>query len=301
MLRKEWASHCVHPSSMVKRKLYGVIGSPVAHSLSPLMHSRWFNDEGFPHLYKSFDVDQSQLASFIDAAKELDINGFNVTFPHKTMIMDYMDEVEETAMRLNAVNTVLRDDGRWIGRNTDGNGFISSLQSSFPGLLTQHELRVLVIGAGGAGRAISLALQAEPGVVLTVANRTEARTRHLVDTLSVKNTINGLDLSEAELGLSQYDLIINTTSAGFSSQAGELPLSLKSLSPHTVAVDIIYNPLETLFLKTAKENGNQTLNGLPMLIHQGALSFQHWHGIKPDTKKMEYFLTHKLEEHNADK
>lgn len=279
-----------------KRKLYGVIGDPVAHSLSPIMHQYWLNKANLPHVYQAFPVKKGQLASFMQAAETLSLAGFNVTFPHKRDIISYLDEIDEAARRLQAVNTVKRLNGKWLGYNTDGAGFIAGLRSHHLALPESSTDQVLIIGAGGSARAICFALSKVTSAAIYVANRTISRAEALILDISLQTKGHSLSLSEAESNIHKFQLVINTTTVGFAEQKDLFPLDLSNLHADTSVTDIIYQPAKTKFLEFAGRRGNRILNGLPMLIHQGALAFQHWHGIMPDTHEMEHFLTKKLEE-----
>ncbi|BAB05043.1 shikimate dehydrogenase [Halalkalibacterium halodurans] len=267
------------------KKLFGLLGHPVGHSLSPLMHNQMFQLLDFDGYYHAFDVEPSQLEKAVEGARALQMQGFNVTIPHKVTIMDYLDMVDEEAQEIGAVNTVVMKDGQLFGSNTDGQGYLESLMdvvtTPFP---TQD---VLIIGAGGAARAIGTVLKREKVRSITIANRTLAKAEEFSGVLeSSETSCSALSLKEAEQQLERFSVIINTTSVGMSPRVDDMPLSLERLSRETVVSDLIYNPLETKFLREAKQKGAKTVDGLGMFVNQGALAFELWTGLRPDREKM---------------
>ncbi|WP_102345520.1 shikimate dehydrogenase [Bacillus sp. Marseille-P3661] len=272
-------------------KLYGVIGHPIGHSMSPAMHNDQFSQLGFDCYYQAFDVEPAQLEKAIEGMRALGIAGFNVTIPHKVDIMKYLDEVNEEAKKIGAVNTVVNDNGRLIGYNTDGKGLVLSLQR-----LTGTEIQpksVLIIGAGGAARAIFVTL-ANIGVArVDIANRTIQKAKQLI---SVTNTAesHAISMKEAEASLERYDIIINTTSVGMSPNIDDIPLELTNLKRGTILSDIIYNPIETKWLRMGASLGAITQGGVGMLVGQGALAFELWTGEKPDFMRMEEVVINRL-------
>ncbi|TLS39331.1 shikimate dehydrogenase [Pseudalkalibacillus caeni] len=265
--------------------LYGLIGYPIGHSMSPLMHNKEFKELGLNDTYHAFEVKPENLQQAVEGIRALGICGFNVTIPHKVAIMDHVDEITEEAAEIGAVNTVVNKNGKLIAYNTDGPGYLESLLGIIP-RNRLNEQSVLIIGAGGAARAIAVSLARFGVMDLTVGNRTLERARKLADDCSVHSKTEAVSLEKAERLLDKYDVIINTTSVGMSPNVNCMPIDLNNLRSGTVISDLIYNPLETMFLKEGASRGAKALNGLEMFVNQGALAFELWTGIKPDRKRM---------------
>lgn len=273
------------------QKVYGVIGSPVRHSMSPAMHNDAFEHLGIPARYNAFHVEPKDLREAVLGMKALGIAGFNVTIPHKVAVMEYLDEIDAAALDIGAVNTVVNVDGRLIGFNTDGLGYLMSLKTAVKKPLA--ESAILMVGAGGAARGIFFTLLKESPRRLDICNRTLERAEKLI-LPDEKKVSKAITLGEAEKNLGVYDIIINTTSIGMSPKMDEIPLNLENLRQGAVVSDIIYNPLETRFLKEAALKGAATLNGVGMFVYQGALAFEKWTGKKPDIKRMETIVYNHL-------
>ncbi|WP_338750265.1 shikimate dehydrogenase [Bacillus sp. FJAT-52991] len=274
------------------KKLFGVIGDPIAHSMSPVMHNSAFAALGVDGYYHPFHIKPDDLADAIKGMKAIGVEGFNVTIPHKTAIIPLLDKVDPLAKAIGAVNTVVRENHQWVGYNTDGLGYVRALREEYPGTL--EDQHVLVIGAGGAARAIFYTLASEGVKRITIANRTPEKAKVMVENCPylVEGTV--LSLTEAEETLGTYDVIIQTTSIGMAPQTEEIPIALHSLKSMAFVSDIIYNPLETKLLKEAKKQGAYTQNGLKMFVYQGALAFEKWTGFFPDVQKMEKIVLQQL-------
>ncbi|QOR65608.1 shikimate dehydrogenase [Cytobacillus suaedae] len=276
-------------------KLFGLLGCPVSHSMSPAMHNDLFLHYGLNHYYHAFHVENENLEMAVNGLRALGVSGFNVTIPHKIAIIKYLDEIDEVAANIGAVNTVVNMDGKLKGFNTDGDGFIKSLESCLDSPLQNK--RILIIGAGGAARAILFSLAAIDVHAIDVCNRTLSSAIQLIGDCSYKLSGTGISIRDAENRLNEYDIIINTTSVGMYPNLEEIPLSLTNLSPSTIVSDIIYNPLQTKLLLEAKQKGSTTLNGIGMFVNQGALAFEKWTGLFPDTRRMEELVINKLGGH----
>lgn len=267
------------------KKWYAVIGDPIAHSLSPFMHDRWFEEHGIDASYIPVHVKPPELETAFTALKTLGVGGFNITLPHKQEIVPFLEELDETAIIMDAVNTVTFDGQTYKGWNTDGDGFVRSLAAQ---PITLNE-KVLIIGAGGAARGIAFALKRAGFSDVTITNRTEKRAKELAEATGSFS----ISLEEAEKQLGNFSILIQTTSVGLAEDEA-LPLSLDNIQTGTLAADIIYTPLETPFLKAAKEKNCVILNGVGMFVYQGAIAFEKWTGIEPDTEKMVKIITEKL-------
>ncbi|MFD1864016.1 shikimate dehydrogenase [Planococcus chinensis] len=267
------------------KKWYAVIGDPIAHSMSPFMHDLWFKEHGINATYIPIHAEPAKLEKAFQAMKTLGICGLNVTLPHKSSIIPFLDRLDETAVKMNAVNTVTFEGGKSVGWNTDGDGFVRSLAAN----PLPENPKILVIGAGGAARGIVFALKRAGFSDVSVANRTYRRAEELAHAAGC----TAVTMKEAELALGQYNILIQTTSVGLAKDEG-LPLSMEHAAAGSLAADIIYNPLETPFLKAAKEKGCTALNGVGMFVYQGAIAFEKWTGVEPDTEKMIGIITEKL-------
>ena len=262
------------------KKYYGLLGHPVGHSMSPIMHEVAYKQLNLDASYTAYDVLPEKLEEVVQSLRTSNISGCNVTIPHKVHVMDYLDEIDEEALQIGAVNTILSEDGILKGYNTDGRGYIQSLLTIVQELAGH---RILVIGAGGAARAVvAVLLQHQPESVV-IANRTEQKAEELVALFSEKASIlESVSVSAAAGRLEEFSIIINTTSVGMSPNVEDMPISLERMSPRAVVSDLIYNPLETRLLKEAKKRGAKTDNGIGMFVHQGVLSIEHWTGLTPE-------------------
>lgn len=274
------------------KKIYGVIGDPIGHSMSPDIHNDAFNKENIQAVYHHFHVKPESLTEAVKGMKALGVSGFNITIPHKTTVIPLLDEVDELALAIGAVNTVFNENGRFIGYNTDGTGFYRSLCDEISGDIKAK--KTLVIGAGGAARAIYFTLVKEGVKQVDIANRTKEKAAHLVSDCPYDKESKALTIAEAEQSLSQYDLIIQTTSCGMSPEVDYTPMKLDQLKAGALVSDIIYNPLQTQFLGEAKEKGADTLHGLGMFVNQAAFAFEIWTGVMPDTMRMTDIVLNKL-------
>ncbi|MEJ2037960.1 MAG: shikimate dehydrogenase [Desulfosarcinaceae bacterium] len=258
-----------------RTELYGVIGDPVGHSLSPVLHNAAFRQTAYPGVYLAFKV--RDLAGAVQGMRALNIRGLSVTIPHKVAIMPMLDEVDEQAEKVGAVNTVVNRDGRLMGTNTDGIGAVAALKTA--GNLTGK--RVAVLGAGGAARAVIVGLQQE-GAEVMVYNRGTRRGRQLAAELSA--TFIPLDQFDGRGG--KIDILVNTTPVGMLPHTDALPVRAEYLDSRLLVMDIVYNPLETALLKAAGERGCRTIDGTAMFVHQGARQFSLWTGLKPPVAVM---------------
>lgn len=274
------------------KSVFGLLGHPVGHSMSPLIHNDAFQALGIEAEYHAFDVESKAVKQAIEGIRALGIVGCNVTVPHKVAVMDYLDEIDEEAQLIGAVNTIVNDNGRLIGYNTDGRGYVESLLEL---VRMFQEKRVLIIGAGGAARGIVTSLLKEGIAELAITNRTLKKAESFNVLANQFNTnLVLLTKEEASSQTNEFDIIINTTSVGMSPHVNELPLSLNAVKEHAIVSDLIYNPIETSFLKVAKKLGAQPLNGVGMFVNQAALSFEYWTGKKPNRKRMEQLVLQQL-------
>ncbi|MFT0800087.1 shikimate dehydrogenase [Bacillus swezeyi] len=272
------------------KPIYGLIGNPVAHSMSPDIHNAALQDLSLDGHYHAFHVENADLEDAVKGMRALGVQGFNVTVPHKVSIMKYLDRIDDSAKALGAVNTVRREKEEFVGYNTDGEGFLKSLEQSLDKPV--HELSLLIIGAGGAARAIFTTLASKLPNRLDVANRTPEKAEAFVKLF--EGEAKTLTLQEAETNLSAYDVVIQTTSVGMHPNVDAAPLSLVQAKETCLVCDIIYNPLKTALLKEAEAKGLKILDGVGMFIGQAALSFELWTGHEPNMEKMKSIVLRKL-------
>lgn len=249
-----------------------VIGDPVAHSLSPIIHNAAFAATGFDATFVALPVRPADLGAAIAGVRALDLLGLSVTMPHKAAVISHLDDVRHEAAALSAVNCVVRDGGRLVGTNTDGAGFVDALTAASVDLVGT---RVLVLGAGGAARAVVRALVDAGVAEVGVANRTTEKAEAAV-------LLGGRDARVAEVDdAPDYDVIVNATSVGMgvAAAAAVLPLPADRLRDGHVVVDLVYEPVETGLLAAARAVGAQAVDGVGMLVHQAAHAFTLWTGL----------------------
>ncbi|MEE2718143.1 MAG: shikimate dehydrogenase [SAR324 cluster bacterium] len=269
-----------------KTQLYGVIGHPVAHTLSPQLHNTGFNALGLEAVYLPFPIAPEQLEVGIRGMVALGVCGFNVTVPHKSALLALLDEVSPLAQRIGAVNTVRIDDGRLIGTNTDAPGFLRSLA---PLGMELHGLRVGLLGAGGSARALLAGLSDSGASRICVCNRTSERAEELIAALQpFAPETEMLAVSLLELESQPLDLLVNTTTVGMDGVSA--PADLERFREVRNVVDIIYRPPQTPLLAQAERLGLPNLNGLGMLLHQGTEAFSFWTGQPAPEAKMQAAL-----------
>ncbi|MEG0258601.1 MAG: shikimate dehydrogenase [Lysinibacillus sp.] len=272
------------------KKWFAVIGEPIEHSKSPAMHNAWFEALNIDATYIPVHVTPEALPAAVEGFKTLGASGWNVTIPHKSAIIPYLDELDELAEKMGAVNTVVRTkNGKLKGFNTDGVGFVRSLEEAVG--KAHKDKPVLLIGAGGAARGIAFAMQQQGYTNLTIANRTVANAQAIVQEMGTGRAIS---LSEAEEHLNEFGILVQMTSAGLSTGHFSMPFSLDRLAKGAIVADIVYNPLMTPFLLAAEEKGAQIVTGLGMFVHQGAIAFEHWLGEYPNTNSMTAHLKEQL-------
>lgn len=273
----------------VRSQLFGVLGDPIGHSLSPAMHNAAFAAAGLPHLYLRYQVAPVGLAAALGEARRLGMGGLNLTVPLKETVLPLLDEMSPEAERAGAVNTVVFRRGRLVGENTDGRGFLRSLAG-------QARVRggvAVLIGAGGSARAVGAALVAAGCRQVTIANRTVARAAslaaRLAETGGVATRATGLDaLADGDV-LGGATLVVNTTPLGLAG-AG-LRIRYAASPPGCLFVDLVYGRRPTTFLRAAHRAGRRTLDGAGMLLHQGALAFEVWTGRRAPLGAMARALT----------
>ena len=264
--------------TLSKIPLAGVIGAPIAHSKSPKLHAHWLYKTDLPGHYVPLHIEPNDLEQTLKILPKLGFVGLNVTVPHKEEVMRYVDVVTDRATLIGAANTLIfRPDGKIKADNTDGFGFIKNLTTGAPDW-NPDAGPALILGSGGAARAVIAALL-EAGVrEILLTNRTRARAENLKDIFGPKVKI--IDWIDAGNAIDDAALLVNTTSLGMQGKP-ELRVPLDGLKRDTVVTDLVYAPLKTGLLSVAEEMGCLTVDGLGMLIHQAAPGFQHWFGVHP--------------------
>lgn len=261
-----------------KTRVCGVIGDPIEHSLSPILHNAAFNSLNLGYVFLAFKVKSAEVGNAISGMRALDIHGLNVTMPHKKAVINYLYEIDQTAKFLNAVNTIYNKNGKLLGFNTDGVGALKALKENGANPAGK---KVLLLGSGGAARAIAYAL-AQEADELVVLNRTVEQAKELASllnrTFSKKVVADSLTPSAIQENLRGCDILVNATSVGMKPNANQSVIAPEWLKPNLAVMDIVYNPIETKLVKNAKSAGAKVVSGVEMLIYQGAASFEIWTG-----------------------
>jgi shikimate dehydrogenase len=261
-----------------KTRVCGVIGDPIEHTLSPTMHNAAFNSLNLDCAFLAFKVKPAEVDNAIAGMRALGILGLNVTMPHKEAVISHLDEIDETAKFLGAVNTIHNKDGKLLGFNTDGIGALKALKEN--GANPQGK-RVLLLGSGGAARAIAYALVQEADE-LVVLNRTVNEAKDLASllkrTFNKKIVANSLSANVIQETLCDSNILINATSVGMKPNVKQSLIAPEWLKPDLTVMDIVYNPVETKLALDAKSKGAKVVSGVEMLIYQGAASFEIWTG-----------------------
>ena len=261
-----------------KTRVCGVIGDPIEHSLSPILHNAAFNSLKLDYAFLAFKVKSVEVGNAINGMRALGIVGLNVTMPHKKSVISHLDEIDQTAKFLNAVNTIHNKNGKLFGFNTDGVGALKALKENG---VNPAGKKVLLLGSGGAARAIAYALAKEADE-LVVLNRTVEQAKELASllnrTFSKKVVADSLTPSAIQENLRGCDILVNATSVGMKPNANQSVITPEWLKPNLAVMDIVYNPIETKLAKDAKSAGAKVVSGVEMLIYQGAASFEIWTG-----------------------
>ncbi|HCK15047.1 TPA: shikimate dehydrogenase [Candidatus Poribacteria bacterium] len=276
-------------------RIVGVIGDPVQHSRSPQMHNAAIVERKLDYVYVPFHVRSGELREAIEGFKALNVLGVNVTIPHKQTVMPILDDVSHEATLIGAANTLIFCDGRVSGDNTDAQGFLRAMTEE--GIDIPVGGSAVVLGAGGAARAVVVALALSGLGLITVANRTGWKAIQFEKNLATisETEISAVDLASNQLNsaIRSADLLVNTTSVGMQ-ETDQLLIDPDSLNPGTIVYEIVYTPPETPLLRVAREKGCQTIGGIGMLVHQGAIAFEKWIGIVPNVETMRIALEQAL-------
>ncbi len=268
--------------------LYGVIGNPVHHSLSPVIHNGAFRRLGLNAVYLAFEVKNAEEA--LKGIRGLGVRGVSVTLPFKTEVLPLLDKIEGLARKVGAVNTIVNRQGKLIGYNTDCEGALEALEER----VDLRGKKAVLLGAGGAARAIGFGLK-ERGLPVIVINRSKERGRALSEELKC-DYLPMSSLARMKAGQLEADIMINATSLGMHPGDGETPVPKELLKKGMIVMDIVYEPLQTRLLREAKEKGCLTVDGLEMLIRQGIAQFEIWTGRRLEVGKIRKDLRRALRE-----
>jgi shikimate dehydrogenase len=276
-----------------KTRVCGVIGDPIEHSLSPIMHNAAFQALDLDYVYLAFKVKPSCVADAVNGIRALNIRGLNVTMPHKKSVMANLDRIDLSAQIIDSVNTILNKDNLLFGFNTDGAGAVRALKENGVALKGR---KVVLLGAGGAARAIAYAVAKEADE-LAVLNRTikdaQALARLVEKAANKRIVAASIEPEDIDANLQDSDILINATSVGMKPRVDETPVPIELLRSNLAVMDIVYNPLETKLAKDAKALGAKVVSGVEMLIYQGAASFEVWTGKSAPVEVMrKAALTH---------
>lgn len=284
-----------------KTRVCGVIGDPIEHTLSPAIHNAAFDHLKLDFIFLAFRVKAADLENAVRGMRGLGIHGLNVTMPHKSTVISFLDEVDPTVQFLGSANTILNKDGKLSGFNTDGVGALKALRENGTEL---SEKKVLLLGAGGAAKAIAFALAEEVGE-LAVLNRATEKAKELAEALGRmfnKKVVGGaLSPDAIAKNLRGSDVLINATSVGMHPEANQSIVTPQWLRSDLTVMDIVYNPVETKLAKDAKAAGAKVISGVEMLIYQGAASFEIWTGRSAPIEVMRRAALNKLSSTGASK
>ena len=267
-------------------KSFAVIGDPIDHSLSPNIHSAAFREMDLDSSYIAYRIPKGELAEGIEGLKKIKIDGFNITIPHKIEMMKYLDKIDESCSLIGAVNTVSNKDGVLKGFNTDMDGFLEPFKKKE---LKIADTKVLLLGAGGAARAIVAGFAKEKAKSITIANRTLEKASALSEfAKSIGLDANVIKIEDIKESAKDYDIIVNATSIGLRNEPS--PIVFDGINEKTIVYDIVYMPMNTDFIKKAKENKATIIYGYEMLLGQAIRSFEIWHGIEAPYNAMKKAL-----------
>ena len=266
-------------------KSFAVIGDPINHSLSPNIHSAAFRELNLDSSYIGYRIPKGELESGVEGLKKIKISGFNVTIPHKIEMMKYLDKMDESCSIIGAVNTVVNNEGTLKGYNTDMDGFLEPLKKRN---ISIQDKKILLIGAGGAARAIIAGMSKEKAERVDIANRTTKNAEKLSEFATRIELPTNVKKIEEIKNLQNYDIIINSTSLGLKNELS--PISFEQINQDSVIYDIVYSPMNTDFIKKAKDKKLEVIYGYEMLLGQATRAFEIWHEMKAPYNAMKKAL-----------
>ncbi|HVC93644.1 MAG TPA: shikimate dehydrogenase [Pirellulales bacterium] len=262
------------------QEICALFGQPVAGNPTQFMIEKAFAQHGLEWRYLTLEVAPHDLADAVRGMRAMGFRGGNITKPHKVAVIELVDRLSDAAARMGAVNCIVREGNELVGENTDGKGFIESLR----GVTDPAEKRVVLLGAGGAARAIGVELALAGAAAITVVNRTVDRGQQLVDMLHANGAVSAtLAIWEGEFVVpAETQVLVNATSIGLNDPEARVPVKFDACPPGLVVADVVVSPPDTRFLAEAKAHGATTLDGLGMIVNQGAIGFKLWTGVDPD-------------------
>ena len=266
-------------------KSFAVIGDPINHSLSPNIHSAAFRELNLDSSYIGYRIPKGELESGVEGLKKIKISGFNVTIPHKIEMMKYLDKMDESCSIIGAVNTVVNNEGVLKGYNTDMDGFLEPLKKRN---ISIQDKKILLIGAGGAARAIIAGMSKEKAEEVDIANRTTKNAEELSEFATRIGLSTNVKKIEEIKNLQNYNIIINSTSLGLKNESS--PISFEQINQDSVIYDIVYSPMNTDFIKKAKDKKLEVIYGYEMLLGQATRAFEIWHEMKAPYNAMKKAL-----------
>lgn len=277
-----------------KTRLYVLLGNPLGHTVSPHMHNLAFEKLSMDSCYFPVEVSKEDLGTVFRGLAKMNVGGLNVTIPHKINIMEFLDELDPVAATIGAVNTIRLENGKSKGFNTDGEGFIQSLEEE-SGISVKGKC-FFIIGCGGAARAISMTLAFRGAKKIYISNRTAEKAEQLASEINQKirpcaeAVLN--EQSQQKKALEHCDVLVNSTSIGMHPNTDSMPINEALLRKELIVADIVYNPRETKLLRIAKAKGCSTVPGIGMLIYQGVEAFKLWTDIQPPVQEMREEVEH---------
>ena len=278
-----------------RAELTGVFGDPVDDNPTGVVEEAAFTAKNLNYRYLTIKVLPEDLGKAMDSVKIFGMKGINLTMPHKIKVLPYLDELSPAAEIIGAVNTVIQKEGKLFGENTDGKGFVTALKNSGE---TLDKKNVTILGAGGAARAIAVECALNGAAHINIINRSIEKGEELASLIQMKTDSSAKYLNwknNMEIP-SDTDILINATSIGFSPNVTDKPdIDYTTITPEMCVCDVIFNPAETIFLKSAAENGAKTITGLGMLVQQAALNFTLWTGVEAPVDVMEDALKKEFE------
>ena len=267
-------------------KSFAVIGDPIDHSLSPNIHSAAFREMNLDSSYIAYRIPKGELEEGVEGLKKIKIDGFNITIPHKIEMMKYLDKIDESCSLIGAVNTVSNNEGVLKGYNTDMDGFLEPFKKRKTPIVGK---KILLIGAGGAARAIVAGFAKEKAENITIANRTIEKAENLAKFAeSIKLNANAIKIEDVKNTAKNYDIIVNATSVGLKNE--QSVISLSGINDKTIVYDIVYRPMNTDFIKQAKQAKAIVIYGYEMLLGQAVRAFEIWHGTEAPYNAMKKAL-----------
>lgn len=281
-------------------RIFGLLGNPLGHSFSAFMHNRSYEKQGLNYIYINMETEEKNISEIINGIKHLKFDGFNVTIPYKIDIIKYLDEIDPLAEKIGSVNTVKIENGKFKGYNTDGEGFVISLADECN--FDCRGKKVLILGSGGAARAVAMTIADKNPEKIYLTNRTYKRALDLAEEINSKfgECCSASDSEKIGDVMASCDLIINTTSVGMHPNIDKCPINPEFLHSKLTVCDIIYNPEKTSLLREAEKLGCPTMNGIGMLVNQGAKAFEIWTGKKAPIEVMRESLKILIDSRNKE-